>query len=79
VTVNDVLSLSACFLTGNSRPPTDSGFQGRIIPLPSTNEDEHSEEEKRLQSIFYKDIVPHIGVLGDFTTNYVMLTLNHGL
>ena len=36
-----------------SRPPTDSGFQSRIIPFPFTKEDEHSEEEKKSLKHFF--------------------------
>jgi hypothetical protein len=35
-----------------SRLPTGSGFQSRIIPFLFTNEAEHSEEEKKLKAFF---------------------------
>jgi hypothetical protein len=43
----DIPALSACVFTGNPRPPSDSGFQSRIIPIPFTKEDKHSDEEKK--------------------------------
>jgi hypothetical protein len=60
-------------LTGNPRPPSDSGFQSRIIPIPFTKEDEHSHEEKKnFKAFFINEVVPNICALGDFTANYVM-------
>lgn len=69
----DIPALSACVLTGNPRPATDSGFQSRVIPYPFTKEDEHSNEEKKqFKAFFINEVVPNIGLLGDFTANYVM-------
>lgn len=69
----DIPALSSCVLTGNPRPPADSGFQSRIVPICFTKEDEHSDEEKKGFKVFFtNEIVPTIGVLGDFTANYVI-------
>jgi hypothetical protein len=38
----DIPALSACVLTGNSRPPQDSGFLARIIRCVFTKDDEHT-------------------------------------
>jgi hypothetical protein len=69
----DIPSLSPCVLTGNPKPPSDSGFQSRIIPIVFTKGDKHSEDERqKFVSFFIKEVVPNLGVLEDFTTNYVM-------
>jgi hypothetical protein len=55
----DIPSLSPCVLTGNPKPPNDSGFQSRIIPIVFTKGDKHSEEERqKFVSFFIKEVGP---------------------
>jgi len=69
----DIPAFSSCVLTGNPRPSSDSGFQSRIIPIAFTKEDEHSDmEKKEFKAFFTNEVIPNIGILGDFTANYVM-------
>jgi hypothetical protein len=69
----DILSLSPCILTGNSTPPTDTGFRRRIIPIVFTQNDQYSEDEiKVFKNLFEIQIKKELKILGDFTVNYLM-------
>ena len=41
----EIPSFSPCILTGNSIPPSDTGFRRRIIPIVFTEKDQYSEDE----------------------------------
>ena len=69
----DIPSFSPCILTGNSNPPSDTGFRRRIIPIVFTEKDQYSIEEiKDFKKLFDHRIKYELRYLGDFTINYIM-------
>ena len=69
----DIPSFSPCILTGNSIPPSDTGFRRRIIPIVFTEKDQYSKDEiKDFENLFEQRIKKELRVLGDFTVNYIM-------
>jgi hypothetical protein len=69
----EIPSFSPCILTGNSLPPTDTGFRRRIIPMIFTKKDQYSEDEiKEFQELFDQRVKHELRYLGDFTVNYLM-------
>ena len=69
----DIPSFSPCILTGNSIPPSDTGFRRRIIPIIFTEKDQYSEDEiKDFKELFDQRIKNELRYLGDFTVNYIM-------
>jgi hypothetical protein len=69
----EIPALCGCILTGNTQPPSDSGYRRRIIPIQFTRDDEHTEQEiesfKRLMS---DKVGPGLCVLGNFAANYIL-------
>ena len=43
----EIPSFSPCILTGNSIPPSDTGFRRRIIPIIFTEKDQYSARRNR--------------------------------
>ena len=69
----DIPSFSPCILTGNSIPPTDTGFRRRVIPIIFTEKDQYSDDEiKDFKELFEQRIKHELRYLGDFTVNYIM-------
>jgi hypothetical protein len=69
----DIPSFSPCILTGNSNPPSDTGFRRRVIPMTFTEEDQYSKDEiKEFEELFDKRVKRELRYLGDFTANYIM-------
>jgi hypothetical protein len=69
----DIPSFSPSILTGNSLPPTDTGFRRRVIPIIFTEKDQYSEDEVRdFKELFDQRVKHELRYLGDFTVNYVM-------
>jgi hypothetical protein len=69
----DIPSFSPCILTGNSIPPSDTGFRRRIIPIVFTEKDQYSKDEiKDFENLFEQQIKNVLRILGDFTVNYIM-------
>jgi hypothetical protein len=69
----DIPSFSSCILTGNSIPPTDTGYRRRIIPIIFTEKDQYSVQEKEVfKKLFDGRIKNELHYLGDFTANYIM-------
>ena len=69
----EIPSFSSCILTGNSIPPSDTGFRRRIIPIVFTEKDQYSKDEiKDFENLFEQQIKNVLKILGDFTVNYIM-------
>ena len=69
----EVPSFSPCILTGNSIPPSDTGFRRRIIPIIFTEKDQYSAKEiEDFRILFDQRIKNELQCLGDFTANYIM-------
>ena len=69
----EIPSFSPCILTGNSIPPSDTGFRRRIIPIVFTEKDQYSKDEiKDFENLFEQQIKNVLKILGDFTVNYIM-------
>ncbi|HET9806812.1 MAG TPA: hypothetical protein VFP49_07875 [Nitrososphaeraceae archaeon] len=69
----EIPSFSPWILTGNSIPPSDTGFRRRIIPIVFTEKDQYSKDEiKDFENLFEQQIKNVLRILGDFTVNYIM-------
>ncbi|HSF51546.1 MAG TPA: hypothetical protein VLA74_12355 [Nitrososphaeraceae archaeon] len=69
----EIPSFSPCILTGNSAPPSDTGFRRRIIPIVFTEKDQYSNKEiEDFKKLFDERIKKELSVLGDFTANYIL-------
>jgi hypothetical protein len=77
ITYADIPSFSPCILTGNSIPPSDTGFRRRIIPIVFTEKDQYSAEEiEDFQKLFDQRIINELCYLGDFAVNHIMYKEN---
>ncbi len=77
-TAEYISALSPCILTSNNSPPEDPAFQRRIIPIYFSQDDEPSEKEREAFNTFLNDNIDSLGILGDFTMNYI-LTNQHDI
>ena len=69
----EIPSLSPCILTGNSIPPSDTGFRRRIIPIVFTEKDQFSSKEiEDFKKLFDQQIKNELKYLGDFALNYII-------
>ena len=69
----DIPSFSPCILTGNSVPPSDTGFRRRIIPITFTEKDQYSKDEIiEFEKLFHERVKHELRYLGDFAVNYIM-------
>jgi hypothetical protein len=75
-TYGEIPALSACILTSNNGPPDDPAFRARIMPIRFTTEDETTEEQKKEFNHWLKENIDKLGVLGDFTANYIQQNQN---
>ena len=66
-----ISALSPCILTSNDLPPQDPAFRRRIIPMYNSKEDEPSQEEMEQFNALLRTGLDTLGVLGDFTANYI--------
>ena len=71
-TAEYIAALSTCILTSNSAPPEDPAFQRRVIPIHFSQEDEPNPQEKEEFKEFLKSNINRLGILGDFTVNYIL-------
>jgi hypothetical protein len=72
-TYTEIPSLCACILTGNTQPPSDSGYRRRIIPIQFTRDDEHTEQEmESFKQLMSEKVGPGLCILGNFAANYIL-------
>jgi hypothetical protein len=73
VSYTEIPSLSACILTSNPQPLSDAGYRRRVIPIPFTRDDEHTDEEmKSFQELISEKVSTNLHILGDFAANYIL-------
>jgi hypothetical protein len=71
-TAEYISALSPCILTSNHPPPDDPAFLRRVIHIRSSMDDLHTNEEIKEFNKFLSSNIHILGILGDFTIDYLM-------
>ncbi len=71
-TAEYISALSPCILTSNHPPPDDPALLRRIIHIHSSKDDLHTDVEIKEFNRFYSSKVHTLGVLGDFTVDFLL-------
>ena len=69
---NTTPALSPCILTGNPSPPNDTAYRRKVIPIRHTVKDCYEKEEIKEFHNWFEPRKQILGILGDFTVNYIM-------